>query len=317
MRVALITGITGQDGSYLAEALWKRGYVVHGIIRRASNFNTQRIDGIIDHLHLHHGDINDIASLMQIIKKTQPDELYNLAAQSHVRVSYELPVDTCHIDGMGVLNVLEAVRQIKPDTRIYQASTSEMFGKSPPKQNEQTPLLPASPYACAKVFAYHLCRNYRDAYGMFISNGILFNHESSRRGRTFVSKKIAESVVKIKNGFQRTLELGNLNALRDWGYAPEYVESMILMLRQSQPDDFVIATGESHTVQEFVKRAFGFIGLNWKNHVVINPRYARPVEVPHLCGDASKAAKQLGWVAKTKFEDLCDSMVQYELECRY
>lgn len=322
---ALITGITGQDGSFLAELLLRKGYEVHGVIRRASSFNTQRIDHLyVDphqenvRLFLHYGDLSDGGSLRRILDRVQPDEVYNLGAQSHVRVSFEQPEYTADIVALGTIRLLEAVREYQERTgkqvRVYQAGSSEMFGASPPPQSESTPFYPRSPYAAAKVHAFWAAVNYREAYGMFICNGILFNHESERRGETFVTRKITRAATRIKLGLQDVLYLGNLEAKRDWGYAPDYVEAMWLMLQQHEPDDYVIATGEMHSVREFVERVFDRLGLDWRKYVRIDPRYFRPTEVEALCGDATKARTKLGWRPKVTFEELIERMVEHDLE---
>jgi len=320
MKKALITGITGQDGSYLAELLLAKGYEVYGIIRRSSSFNTGRIDHLYQDPHdnprlkLIYGDLLDSSVLSKILRTIKPDEVYNLAAQSHVRVSFDIPEYTADSVALGTLRLLEAIRHENLKTKFYQASSSEMFGKvlSVP-QNEDTPFNPRSPYACAKVFAHHIAKTYRDAYGMFICSGILFNHESPRRGETFVTKKITKAVARIKLGKQQHLYLGNLEAKRDWGYAPEYVEAMWRMLQHNEPDDYVIATGETHSVQEFVEEAFSSVGLNWKDHVKIDPKYFRPAEVDLLLGDYSKAKKKLGWEPKMTFKQLVKIMVEADL----
>lgn len=321
-KKALITGITGQDGSYLAELLLQKGYDVHGIIRRSSSFNTERIAGIYKDphdpttkLHLHYGDLTDGTNLNQILKTIRPDEIYHLGAQSHVRVSFDIPEYTGDVTGLGTLRLLDAIRETGVQTRFYQASSSEMYGlvqQTP--QSEKTPFYPRSPYACAKVYAYWLTLNYREAYKMFACNGILFNHESPRRGPTFVSRKITRGVARIKLGIDKELFLGNLKSKRDWGYAPEYVEAMWLMMQQPEPDDYVIATGETHSVEEFVSEAFSYVGLDWHKYVKIDPRYFRPTEVDLLVGDASKAKKQLGWQPKIKFKDLVRIMVDEDLK---
>ena len=320
-KIALITGITGQDGSYLAEFLLKKGYEVHGIIRRSSSFNTARLEGIYEDphalhptLHLHYGDLTDGSSLNQLIKTIKPSEIYHLGAQSHVRVSFDIPEYTGDVTGLGTLRILEAIRESGVSTRFYQASSSEMFGLvQQVPQKETTPFYPRSPYGAAKVYAYWLTVNYREAYNMFACNGILFNHESPRRGETFVSRKISRGVARIKAGLDEFLYLGNLKAKRDWGFAPEYVEAMWLMLQQDKADDYVVATGETHTVEEFVEQAFGHVGLDWKKHVKIDPRYYRPTEVDLLVGDASKALQVLGWKPKVKFSDLVTIMVDADL----
>ncbi len=321
---ALITGITGQDGSYLAELLLSKGYEVHGIIRRSSTFNTDRIDHIYEDPHeegirlfLHYGDLTDGTGLRKILEKVQPDELYNLAAQSHVKVSFEVPEYTVDAVAMGTLRLLEAVRDYQDrmgrQVRIYQASSSEMFGAAPPPQSEKTPFYPRSPYACAKVYAYWQVINYREAYDLFACNGILFNHESPRRGETFVTRKITRAATRIKLGLQDKLYLGNLEAKRDWGFAGDYVQAMWLMLQQEKPDDFVIATGKSYSVREFLERVFNHLGLEWEKYVEIDPRYFRPTEVDFLLGDASKAQQQLGWQPEVEIDELVRMMVEYDL----
>jgi len=321
-RKALITGITGQDGSYLAELLLQKGYEVHGVIRRSSSFNTARIDHLYRDPHLpdvrlflHYGDLTDGTGLREILTRVGPDEVYNLAAQSHVRVSYDQPVYTAQVNAVGAVRLLEALRDTGIDARFYQASTSEMFGKvAETPQRETTPFHPRSPYACAKVYAFWQTVNYRESYGMFCCNGILFNHESPRRGETFVTRKITRAATRIKEGLQQELYLGNLDAKRDWGYAPEYVEAMWLMLQQDEPDDYVIATGESHTVREFLDEAFGALQLDWKKYVRIDPRYYRPAETDILLGDPSKAKQKLGWEPKTTFSDLVRVMIESDWE---
>ncbi len=321
-KIALITGITGQDGSYLAELLLGKGYTVHGIIRRASTFNTGRLDPIYADRHdsksrliLHYGDLADASALARLIGHIQPDEVYNLAAQSHVRVSFDAPEYTADITATGALRLLEAIRETGIKPRFYQASSSEMFGKvMEVPQKETTPFYPRSPYGCAKVFAHWITINYRESYDLHASNGILFNHESPRRGETFVTRKITRAVAHIKAGLQKKLYLGNLEAKRDWGYAKEYVEAMWLMLQQPEPDDYVIATNETHSIREFLDVAFGHAGLDWKEYVEIDPRYYRPTEVDLLIGDASKAKKQLGWEPKTKFVDLAKLMVDADIQ---
>jgi len=322
VKTALITGITGQDGSYLAEFLLKKDYIVHGLVRRASTFNIERIKHLLNYPHkderlfLHYGDLSDSSSINGIFAKTEPDEIYNLGAQSHVRVSFDVPEYTADVTGLGTLRMLEAMRRYAPNAKFYQASSSEMFGnvKETP-QNELTPFNAQSPYGIAKVFAHETARRYRDAYGLFISCGILFNHESPCRGENFVTKKIVQGVVRIKAGLQDKLYLGNLNSKRDWGYAPEYVEAMWLMLQQEKPDDFVIATGETHTIKEFVEAAFKRAGIkNWQKYVDIDERYYRPNEVNLLCGDAAKARKILKWHPKTKFAELVNIMMDFELK---
>lgn len=321
-KKALITGITGQDGSYLAELLLSKGYEVHGFIRRASTFNTGRLDPIYDDPHsgrnrltLHYADLSDASALARLIGKIQPEEIYNLAAQSHVRVSFDSPEYTTDIVATGTVRLLEAIRESGIKPRYYQASSSEMFGKVQEiPQKETTPFYPRSPYGCAKVYAYWITVNYRESYGLFACNGILFNHESPRRGETFVTRKITRAVAHIKAGLQDKLYLGNLDAKRDWGYAKEYVEAMWLMLQQNEPDDYVIATGETHSVREFLEVAFGHAGLDWKKHVEIDPRYYRPAEVDLLIGDSSKARHKLGWKPQTTFVDLTKLMVDADIE---
>lgn len=322
MKRALITGITGQDGSYLAELLLDKGYEVHGIIRRASTFNTARIDHLYQDPHvngvrlfLHYGDVGDASNVRKVLTKVQPDEVYHLAAQSHVRVSFDTPEYTGDVTGLGTTRVLEALRDTGLPAKLYQASSSEMFGNAgTPPLSEMSPFRPCSPYAAAKVYAYWMTVNYRESYGMFACNGILFNHESPRRGETFVTRKITRAAAMIKAGRQEHLYLGNLDAKRDWGYAKEYVECMWRMLQQDEPDDFVIATGESHSVREFLEKAFEHAGLDWKQHVRHDPRYDRPSEVDHLLGDASKAKRLLGWAPKTSFDDLVRLMVDADIQ---
>lgn len=340
MKKALITGITGQDGSYLAELLLEKGYEVHGIIRRASSFNTGRIDHIFQDLHieakrlfLHYGDLTDSTNLIRIIKDVQPDELYNLAAQSHVKVSFEVPEYTGNSDALGTLRLLEAIRLLglEKKTKFYQASTSEMFGATPPPQNEETTFYPRSPYGAAKVYAYWITKNYREAYGMFAVSGILFNHESPRRGETFVTKKITRAASRISLGLQEKIFLGNLNAKRDWGHAKDYVNAMYLMLQQDTPEDFVIATGTQYSVRDFCEAVFKELGIElvWQGKDVseigadkktgkiiieIDPRYFRPTEVESLLGDPTKAQKKLGWRAKIRFDELVKEMVATDLE---
>jgi GDPmannose 4,6-dehydratase len=318
---ALITGITGQDGSYLAEFLLAKGYDVYGIIRRSSSFNTGRIDGIYQdphqadaRLHLVYGDLNDASSMNRILRTVQPDEIYNLGAQSHVRVSFDIPEYTAEITGLGTVRLLEAIRESGLRPKFYQASSSEMFGKAQEiPQRETTPFYPRSPYGAAKVFAHWMTVNYREAYDLFACNGLLFNHESPRRGETFVTRKITKAAARIKLGLQRELFLGNLEARRDWGFAGDYVEAMWLMLQQERPDDYVIATGETHTVREFLDVAFGQVGLDWRPHVKIDPRYYRPTEVDLLIGDATKVKQRLGWTPKIGFRDLAIMMVEADL----
>ena len=319
-KVAFITGVTGQDGSYLAELLLSKGYEVHGLIRRASTFNTSRIDHIYEDphdpnpkLYLHYGDFTDGVGLTNLIREIQPTEIYNLAAQSHVMVSFTMPQYTAQVDAVGSVAILEAIRATKRDVRFYQASTSELFGSTPPPQNEVSPFRPRSPYAAAKLMAYWSTVNYREAFGIHATNGILFNHESPRRGETFVTRKITRAVAAIKSGKQKKLFLGNLDAIRDWGYAKEYVESMWLMLQQDEPSDYVVATGVGATVKDFVQVAFEHTGLDWKEFVEIDKKYERPTEVDALIGDASKAYSALGWKAKTTWDDLARLMVDADL----
>lgn len=320
-RVALVTGITGQDGSYLAEYLLKNEYEVHGVIRRASNFNTARIDHLYQdpheddvRLHLHHGDLSDGSALGRLIRTIEPDEIYNLAAQSHVAVSFNQPEYTCDIVGLGAIRLLEAIRDSEVVCRLYQAGSSEMFGAAPPQQNEQTPFVPQSPYAAAKVLAYHLVRNYREAYGLFAVTGILFNHESPRRGETFVTRKVTRAVAAILAGRQEHVYLGNLEARRDWGHARDYVRAMHLMLTADSPQDYVCGTGESHTVRELCEVAFGRVGLDWERHVRIDERYFRPTEVDHLEADASRLEAELGWRPDVTFKGLIEEMVDADVE---
>ena len=322
MKRALITGITGQDGSYLAELLLQKGYEVHGIIRRASSINSSRIDHLYQDRHkrgvklfLHYGDLSDSVSLVKMMYDLKFDEVYHLGAQSHVRVSYDIPEYTADITGVGTIRILEAIRETESNPRFYQASSSEMFGKvAEIPQRETTPFHPRSPYAVAKVFSYWATVNYREGYNMFACNGILFNHESPRRGETFVTRKITRAIAHIKFGLQEKLYLGNLDAKRDWGYAPEFVEAMWLILQQDKPDDYVIATGETHSVKEFCEEAFAHAGLDWSKHVEIDKRYYRPAEVDLLIGDASKAKQVLGWEPKTRFKDLVKLMVDADLK---
>ena len=312
---ALVSGVTGQDGSYLAELLLEKGYEVHGVMRRSSSFSTGRINHIFDRLNIHYGDLADGSALAHIVSEVKPDEIYNLAAQSHVKVSFEVPEYTGDTTGLGTLRLLEAVRNLGGCPRFYQASSSEMFGASPPPQNELTPFYPRSPYGCAKVYSYWITKNYRESYGLHASNGILFNHESPRRGETFVTRKIAKAAARIKLGFQKKLILGNLAAKRDWGHAKDFVEAMWLMLQQRDPDDYVIATGETHSVLEFVIAAFGYVGIdNWEDYVKSDPKYYRPAEVDVLLGDPSKAKKILNWTPKVIFKDLVYEMVEHELK---
>ncbi len=321
MKKALITGITGQDGSYLAELLLSKGYAVHGLIRRSSSFNTGRIDHLYRDFHdpearifLHYGDLSVSAQIMDLLHSIAPDEIYHLGAQSHVRVSFDMPEYTGDITGLGTLRILEAIRKTGIKTKFYQASSSEMFGAAPPPQKETTPFQPRSPYAAAKVYAYYIVRNYRDAYGLFAANGILFNHESPRRGETFVTRKVTRAAAHIKLGLQDKLYLGNLEAKRDWGFAGDYVEAMWLMLQQEKPDDYAICTGETHSVREFVEKVFRKLDLDYHKHVVVDPQYFRPTEVDVLLGDSSKAQKMLGWKPKVSFEQLIDMMIAADLE---
>ena len=318
---ALITGITGQDGSYLADLLLEKGYEVYGLIRRSSSFNTSRIDHIYKdphdkkaRLHLVYGDLSDSSSLFGMLSDIKPDEIYNLAAQSHVRVSFDIPEYTADITGTGTVRLLEAIRGLGLNTKFYQASSSEMFGKVlEVPQTEETPFYPRSPYGAAKVYSYWITKNYRESYGMFACNGILFNHESPRRGETFVTRKITKAVANIKAGLQDKLYLGNLESKRDWGFAGDYVEAMWLMLQQEKPDDYVIATNETHTIKEFLDEAFSHVGLKWQDYVEIDPKYFRPAEVDLLIGDYSKAKTDLGWEPKTRFKDLVRLMVDSDM----
>jgi GDPmannose 4,6-dehydratase len=321
MKRALITGITGQDGSYLAEFLLEKGYEVHGLIRRSSTFNTSRIEHLYKDPHekdskffLHYGDITDGVGLSNLIRELEPHEIYNLAAQSHVKVSFEMPDFTAQVDAVGTIRILEAIRAAKIDTKFYQASTSELFGSTPPPQSEKSPFSPQSPYAAAKLYSYWVVRNYRDAYGLHATNGILFNHESPRRGETFVTRKITMAAARIKLGLQSKLYLGNLDAVRDWGYAPEYVQSMWMMLQQQTPDDYVVATGVGATVREFCDAAFSSLDLDYRNYVNTEERYLRPTEVDALIGDASKAQKTLGWKATTHWKELAEIMANSDFE---
>ena len=320
-KKAFVTGITGQDGSYLAELLLAKGYEVHGIVRRSSSFNTERLDDIYQdphvesrRLYLHYGDLTDGSRLVTLLASIQPAEVYHLAAQSHVRVSFDEPEYTGDTTGMGTTRLLEAIRMIGLDCRFYQASSSEMFGATPPPQNEDTAFHPRSPYGAAKLYGYWMTRNYREAYDMFAVNGILFNHESPRRGETFVTRKITRAVAAIKTGRQDRLYLGNLDACRDWGYAPEYVEGMWRMLQQDEPSDYVLATGVGHTVREFCQAAFAHAGLDWQEHVTYDKQYERPTEVDALIGDATKARELLGWEAETKADRLAQIMVDADIE---
>jgi len=321
MKKALVTGITGQDGSYLTELLLKKGYEVWGIIRRSSSFHTGRIDHLYKDPHeqprlrLVYGDLTDGGNLSTIVNEHQPDEIYNLGAQSHVRVSFETPVYTVNTDALGTLRLLEALRSMKKPPRFYQASSSEMYGKiAETPQTEKTPFYPRSPYGCAKVYSFWQTVNYREAYGLFACNGILFNHESPRRGETFVTRKITRAATRIKLGLQDKLYLGNLDAKRDWGYAGDYVEAMWLILQQDKPDDFVIATGESHSVREFVEEVFGYLNMDWHKYVEVDPMYFRPTEVDILQGDATKAAKVLGWKPKVAFRELAKMMTDADMK---
>jgi len=323
MRRALITGITGQDGSYLAELLLAKGYEIYGLVRRSSSFNTERLEGIYQDPHaanyrlrLVYGDLDDASSLNRVLRTVKPDEIYNLGAQSHVRVSFDVPEYTASTVAMGTLRLLEAIREsgLEQSMRFYQASSSEMFGSAAPPQDESTPFQPRSPYACAKVFAHQLCQNYRDAYGMFICCGILFNHESPRRGIPFVTRKITRTAARIRHGLEKKLYLGNLDSFRDWGFAGDYVEAMWMMLQQAKADDYVVATGESHSVREVLEVAFGDLDLDWKKYVEIDPRYFRPTEVDHLHGNAAKAQRLLGWRPRVAFKQLIEMMVRADEE---
>jgi GDPmannose 4,6-dehydratase len=321
-KVALITGITGQDGSYLAEFLLEKGYIVHGTKRRSSSFNTARIDDIFPDLHnrdarlfLHFADLSDSTSLIKLLLRVRPDEIYHLGAQSHVRVSFDIPEYTGDVSALGTTRLLEAIRETGIQTKFYNAASSEMFGNVPEvPQSETTPFCPRSPYGCAKLYSYWMTLNYREGHGLFAANGILFNHESPRRGETFASRKITRAVARILHGLQDKLYLGNLDARRDWGYAPEYVEAMWLMLQQPEPDDYVIATGETHSVREFVECAFGHVGLSAAKYVQIDPRYFRPTEIDVLQGDATKALRLLGWAPKVKFQELVGRMVDADIK---
>lgn len=320
-KKALLTGITGQDGSYLAELLLSKGYEVHGVIRRSSSFNTDRIDHLYKDKHenpnlfLHYGDLSDSSSLCKLLDKLKPDEIYNIGAQSHVRVSFDIPEYTGDVTGLGTIRFLDAILQTCPHAKFYQASSSEMFGKvQEVPQKETTPFYPRSPYGVAKVYSYWATVNYRESYNLFACNGILFNHESPRRGETFVTRKITRAIARIKHGLQDKLYLGNLDAKRDWGYAPDYVEAMWLMLQQDQPEDYVIATNETHSVQEFCEEAFAYVGLNWKDYVAFDAAYLRPAEVDLLIGDYSKAKEKLGWQPKVKFNELVRIMVDADMK---
>ena len=320
-KKALITGITGQDGSYLAELLLEKGYEVHGIIRRSSSFNTGRIEHLYQDFHvndarvfLHYGDLADSSVLSRLLEKIQPDEIYNLAAQSHVRVSFDIPEYTADVVALGTIRILDAIKETEIKTKFYQASTSELYGKVvETPQTEKTPFYPRSPYACAKLYSYWITVNYRESYDMYACNGILFNHESPRRGETFVTKKITHAIARILKKEQDKLYLGNLDAKRDWGYAKDYVEAMWLMLQQDKAEDYVIATGETHSVREFLDEAFGLVGLDWKKYVEIDPRYYRPAEVDLLLGNPAKAKEKLGWKPKTTFKELVKIMLEYDL----
>lgn len=321
MKKAFITGITGQDGSYLAQLLLTKGYEVHGLIRRSSTFSTSRIDHLYEDPHqagarlfLHYGDLSDASQLINLIYVLQPDEIYHLGAQSHVRVSFDMPEYTGDVTGLGTTRILEAISRSGVKTKFYQASSSEMFGAAPPPQNEKTPFQPRSPYAAAKVYAFWMAVNYREGYGLFTSNGILFNHESPRRGQTFVTRKITRAIADILAGRQQYLYLGNLKAKRDWGYAPEYVEAMWLVLQQEKPNDYVIGTGKSHSVEEFLEEAFDYADLDWKERVKIDQRYFRPTEVEMLVADPKKASKELGWNPKITFKELVRIMVDADME---
>lgn len=321
MKKALITGITGQDGSYLAEFLLSKGYEIHGLIRRSSTFNTDRIDHLYQDSHisgtklfLHYGDLSDSEQLTNIIYNIKPDEIYHLGAQSHVRVSFDLPEYTGDITALGTTRILESIRRSGIKTRFYQASSSEMFGAAPAPQNENTPFMPRSPYAAAKVYSYWMVKNYREGYKLFTCNGILFNHESSRRGETFVTRKITRGIANIIAEKEKKIYLGNLEAKRDWGYAPEYVEAMWLMLQQEKPDDYVIGTGETHSIKEFLNESFSYLDLDWKEYIEIDSHYFRPTEVENLRADPSKAKKKLNWSAKISFKKLVKIMVDYDLE---
>lgn len=321
MKKALITGITGQDGSYLAEFLLAKGYEIHGLIRRASTFNTDRIDHLYKDFHdpqarvyLHYGDLSISGQLTDLLQEVRPDEIYHLGAQSHVRVSFDMPEYTGDVTGLGTIRLLEAIRKTGIKARFYQASSSEMFGAAPPPQSETTPFQPQSPYAAAKVYAYYVVCNYREAYTLFAANGILFNHESPRRGETFVTRKITRAAARIKLGLQEKLYLGNIEAKRDWGFAGDYVEAMWLILQQDSPDDYVIATGETHSVREFAEKVFAKLDLDYQRYVMIDPRYFRPTEVDVLLGDAAKARNALHWRPKVSFDQLIDMMVAADLE---
>jgi GDPmannose 4,6-dehydratase len=319
-KCALITGITGQDGSYLAELLLKKGYEVHGVMRRSSSFNTDRIDHLYQdphepdvRLHLHHGDLTDGSAIARLIRQLRPEEIYNLGAQSHVAVSFHQPEYTADVDALGVVRLLEAIREADVPCKLYQAGTSEMFGDAPAPQSEDTEFRPRSPYAAAKLYGFHMIRNYREAYGMFAVTGILFNHESPRRGETFVTRKITRAVAAIVAGQQDTLFLGNLDAIRDWGHARDYVEAMWMMLQQDEPCDYVVGMGESHTVREFCQLAFGHVGLDWEGFVEVDPAYYRPTEVENLHADTSRVTAELGWKPQTSFRELVAEMIEADL----
>ena len=319
MKKTLITGINGQDGSYLAEFLLDKGYEVHGILKRNSvaENQTARLNNVYDKITLHYSDLTDMSSLISVIQKVMPDEIYNLAAQSHVRISFDQPIYTANVTGLGTLNLLEAVKLIKPDTKIYQASSSEMFGNSIDSdgyQRETTPMNPVSPYGCAKVFSYNICRNYRNSYGMFISNGILFNHESPRRGTNFVTNKVCKEAVKIKLGLSNELKLGNLDATRDWGHAKDYVKAMWKILQLDKPDDFVCSTGISHSVKELVNYVFTRLGLHWSEYIKRDEKFLRPEELHDLKGDSSKLIKSTGWSHEYTFESMLDEMIDYWMD---
>jgi len=318
-KICLITGINGQDGSYLAELLYNKGYEIHGILKRnsVSENQTYRLNNIFDKIHLHYGDLSDLSSLISVVNKIKPHEIYNLAAQSHVRISFDQPIYTSNVTGIGTLNLLEAVRLINPTIKIYQASSSEMFGNSIDSdgfQRETTPMNPVSPYGCAKVFSYNICRNYRNSYNMFISNGILFNHESPRRGTNFVTNKVCKEAVKIKLGLSNELKLGNLDATRDWGHAKDYVEAMWLILQQEEPDDFVCSTGISHSVQELVEYVFGKLDLDWEQYIKQDEKFLRPEELHNLKGDCTKLREKTGWKLNYTFESMLDEMIDYWIE---
>ena len=320
-RRALITGITGQDGSYLSEQLLERGYEVHGVVRRSSSFNTGRIDHLYRDPHdeearlfMHYGDLADSSRLVRLVYELQPDEIYNLGAQSHVRASFDIPEYTADVTGVGALRMLEAIRESGVDTRLYQASSSEAFGSSPPPQDEETPFRPLSPYGVAKAMAHWMCVSYRESYGIWCASGILFNHESPRRGETFVTRKITRALARIQAGLQEKLYLGNLDAKRDWGWAPDYTDAIWRMLQADEPNDYVIATGEMHTVREFLAAAAAILGLDWESFTEIDPRYFRPAELDEICGDASKARRELGWEPTVRFDELVRLMVEADVQ---